>query len=78
MAEDLRRAGELADFVVVCPHWGTEYTLSATREQEEWAALFAENGADLILGTHPHVIEPIEWISGKEQEPGEGGFVGSV
>jgi len=62
VAEDLRRAGELADFVVVCPHWGTEYTLSATREQEEWAALFAENGADLILGTHPHVIEPVGWV----------------
>lgn len=75
VAEDLRRAGELADFIVVCPHWGTEYVLNATKEQEDWAAFFAANGADLILGTHPHVIEPIEWISGKEQEPGEGSLV---
>lgn len=59
---DLRLAGELADFVVVCPHWGTEYKLSATRAQKEWAEFFAENGADLVLGTHPHVIEPIEWV----------------
>lgn len=68
---DLRRAGELADFVVVCPHWGTEYTLSATKEQQDWAALFAENGADLILGTHPHVIEPIEWVKGDTAPGGE-------
>lgn len=66
VAEDLRRAGELADFVVVCPHWGTEYVLNATKEQEDWAAFFAENGADLILGTHPHVIEPVVWVSGKD------------
>ncbi len=64
---DLRRAEELADFVVVCPHWGTEYVLESTEAQREWAAFFAENGADLILGTHPHVIEEIAWV------PKEGG-----
>ena len=61
---DLSRARELADFVIVCPHWGTEYTLQETPAQREWAALFAENGADLVLGTHPHVIEPIQWVTG--------------
>ena len=59
---DLQRAEELSDFVIVCPHWGTEYVLDATKEQEDWAKLFAENGADLVLGTHPHVIEPFVWI----------------
>ena len=68
---DLRKAGELADFVVVCPHWGTEYSLNATKEQEGWAALFAENGADLILGTHPHVIEPIRWVEDGKVSDGE-------
>ena len=67
---DLQRAEELADFIIVCPHWGTEYVLEATKEQEDWAKLFAENGADLVLGTHPHVIEPIVWI-------GEDGFMRS-
>ena len=61
---DLQRAEEMADFTVVCPHWGTEYTLSETKTQKRWAELFAENGADLVIGTHPHVIEPVEW---KEQ-----------
>lgn len=68
---DLRKAEELADFVVVCPHWGTEYSLSTTREQEDWAVLFAENGADLILGTHPHVIEPIRWLEDGKASEGE-------
>lgn len=63
VAADLERAEELADFVVVCPHWGKEYVLEQTKEQENWAEFFTENGADLILGTHPHVIEPIEQIT---------------
>ncbi len=66
VAKDLEKAREMADFVVVCPHWGTEYVLEETSEQEEWAVFFAENGADLILGTHPHVIEPIAWTGGEE------------
>ena len=60
--EDLGRAKELADFVIVCPHWGTEYRLEETSVQKEWAQLFADNGADLVLGTHPHVIEPVKWV----------------
>ena len=59
---DLERAQELADFTVVCPHWGTEYVLEETKTQERWARIFLEHGADLVLGTHPHVIEPVEWL----------------
>lgn len=61
--DDLQRAQELADFVVVCPHWGKEYVLEQVKSQESWAQIFVENGADLILGTHPHVIEPIAQIT---------------
>jgi poly-gamma-glutamate synthesis protein (capsule biosynthesis protein) len=59
---DLEKANELADFVIVAPHWGTEYVLEETAQQQKWASFFAENGADLVIGTHPHVIEPIEWV----------------
>ena len=59
---DIKLAEELADFTVVCPHWGTEYRLTSDSMQEEWTKLFLENGVDLVLGTHPHVIEPIEWV----------------
>ncbi len=57
----LQKAKELADFVIVAPHWGTEYVLEQTSYQKKWAKLFAENGVDLVLGTHPHVIEPVVW-----------------
>lgn len=60
---DLTKAKEQADFIIVCPHWGTEYQLTPSEEQERWTKIFLENGVDLVIGTHPHVIEPIEWVS---------------
>jgi len=68
VAEDIERAEELADFTIVCPHWGTEYSLSVSDEQKRWTEIFFESGADLVLGTHPHVIEPIEWVEDEEGE----------
>ena len=59
---DIKKAEELADFTIVCPHWGTEYVLKQTSEQERWAKIFFENGVDLVIGTHPHVIEPVEMM----------------
>lgn len=62
IASDVARARELADFVVLCPHWGTEYVLKETQNQRDWAAFFMECGVDLVIGTHPHVIEPVEML----------------
>ncbi|MBO4750565.1 MAG: CapA family protein [Lachnospiraceae bacterium] len=59
---DIQLAESVADFTVVCPHWGTEYRLTADASQQKWAKLFLENGVDLVLGTHPHVIEPVELL----------------
>ena len=59
---DIQQAEQLADFTVVCPHWGTEYLLGISSHQQKWTKIFLENGVDLVLGTHPHVIEPIEWV----------------
>ncbi|MBQ5674884.1 MAG: CapA family protein [Lachnospiraceae bacterium] len=66
VVEDIRKAEEEADFTIVCPHWGTEYHLGISSMQEKWTELFFANGVDLVLGTHPHVIEPIEWIIDEE------------
>lgn len=57
---DLARAEEESDFTIVCPHWGTEYDHGISAMQKKWTKVFAENGADLIIGTHPHVVEPVE------------------
>lgn len=60
--EDISRAEELADIVIVCPHWGTEYSSKVSSYQEKWAQAMTEAGADVIIGTHPHVVQPVEWI----------------
>lgn len=60
---DIRKAEEIADFTIVCPHWGTELKLDVDSNQKKWANIFVEEGADLVLGAHPHVIEPIEWVT---------------
>jgi poly-gamma-glutamate synthesis protein (capsule biosynthesis protein) len=65
---DVARAKELADFVVVCPHWGTEYVYTPDSSQEKWTQLFYDLGVDLVIGTHPHVIEPVEWITSPEND----------
>ena len=62
---DVEHAKEEADFVVVCPHWGQEYSHGINGQQEKYAQLFADLGVDLVIGTHPHVIEPVEWVEGE-------------
>lgn len=62
MKEDIRMAKEQADFVIVFPHWGTEYVYEPDKKQKELAHFFAEEGVDLVIGTHPHVLEPVEWV----------------
>lgn len=59
---DLEKAEDLADFTIVFPHWGVEYVHEPNEEQKTLAKMMVENGADLIIGTHPHVLETIEWI----------------
>lgn len=61
---DIARARETADFVIVAPHWGTEYKLTPDENQKKWTQIFYDCGVDLVIGTHPHVIEPVERITG--------------
>ncbi|MBP5305908.1 MAG: CapA family protein, partial [Lachnospiraceae bacterium] len=61
--KDVEKAKKKADFIVVCPHWGTEYTHKTTAEQEKWTKLFAQVGVDLVIGAHPHVIEPVKEVT---------------
>ena len=48
------------DIIVACMHWGTEYRTTANSEQKELADFLFQNGVDIILGNHPHVLEPME------------------
>ena len=49
--------------VVVSAHWGNEYTHEPTEAQRTLAQKLASWGADVIIGTHPHVIQPVEYIT---------------
>ncbi len=61
--EDIKRAEQLADIVIVFPHWGTEYQTRPSGYQQKFALEMTQAGADLIIGTHPHVPQPIEKIT---------------
>ena len=63
VTKDLKEAREHADFVIVFPHWGTEYSFEVSDYQEEYTRLFSDMGVDLVIGCHPHVIEPVKWVT---------------
>lgn len=51
-----------AEVVIVSMHWGNEYTHTPTESQKEQARYLSELGVNLIIGSHPHVIQPIEYV----------------
>lgn len=62
LQQRIMKAKETADVVVVNAHWGNEYTHEPTDAQRTLAEKLASWGADVIIGTHPHVIQPVEYI----------------
>ena len=64
--QDVELAKTMSDFIVVCPHWGIEYQHTQSEEQGNLAQYLSDIGVDLVIGTHPHVIEPVEWITGTD------------
>ncbi len=60
--KDIRTVRDKVDVLIVAMHWGTEYSTGVTATQKEQAKFLGENGVDIILGCHPHCIEPWEWI----------------
>jgi len=59
IAADIKSLRPLCDYLVVSMHWGDEYKLNYNKEQENLAAFLAEQQVDLVIGHHPHVIEPL-------------------
>lgn len=62
LQQRIMKAKEMADVVIVNAHWGNEYTHEPTDSQRTLAEKLASWGADVIIGTHPHVIQPVEYI----------------
>lgn len=62
VAEDIKKVRNKVDFLIVAMHWGVEYTHEPTAYEKDSAKFLADQGVNLIIGTHPHVIQPVEWI----------------
>jgi len=65
MADDIMTAKESADAVIVSMHWGSEYQFHPSPEQLELAQFLADQGVLLVIGHHPHVIQPLAWVEGR-------------
>ena len=62
MEKDVRELKEQVDFLIVFPHWGEEYVFSPTDFQKTNGHNLLEGGADIVMGSHPHVLQPIEEV----------------
>lgn len=62
LKEDIQKIRDRVDFLIISMHWGIEYAFEPSPEQRKLAKMLADLGADLIIGTHPHVVQPIEWV----------------
>ena len=63
LSDILKQAREEADFIIAFPFWGEQDSMDYTQEQERQAQFLADNGVDLIIGSYPHVVEPVKWIT---------------
>lgn len=60
--EDIEKVRDKVDLLIVAMHWGVEYTHNPTEYEKDMASYLSSLGVDLIIGTHPHVIQPVTWI----------------
>ena len=60
--QDVEKVRDKVDVLIVAMHWGVEYTHNPTEYEKDMASYLASLGVDLIIGTHPHVIQPVTWI----------------
>ena len=60
--QDIEKVKGKVDVILVAMHWGTEYSLGVDEKQTEIANYLSSLGVDIIIGSHPHVVEPIERI----------------
>ncbi|MYL59646.1 CapA family protein [Virgibacillus halodenitrificans] len=65
IATEIAEAEKQADVVVLSLHFGDEYERLPNERQKDLVQFATDQGADIILGHHPHVLQPVEWVKGK-------------
>jgi len=73
--EEIQKAKQFSDVIIVFSHWGAEYLSEPAESVENLAHEFIDAGADLVIGSHPHVIQPIEVYKGKRIYYSLGNFI---
>lgn len=63
--DDVARARASSDVVIAAMHWGTENETEPDADERRYAQLLADLGVDIVLGSHPHVVQPLTWITGE-------------
>lgn len=63
---DITEARKNADVVIVFPHWGTENSHEISDYQKEYTKLFSSLGVDIVIGSHPHTLQPVEWVTNEK------------
>ncbi|MDE3838735.1 capsular biosynthesis protein [Bacillus methanolicus] len=66
MKNEIQRAKQEADIVVISIHWGNEYQRFPSEKQKQLARFLSNEGADIIFGHHPHVLQPMDWIKAND------------
>jgi len=69
MAREIDIIRPLCDFLIVSMHWGEEYHHEYSNAQEKLAAFLAEQRVDLVIGHHPHVLQPMEYVTRPDGKP---------
>ena len=64
--KDITEARKHADVVMVFPHWGTENSHKVSDYQKEYTKLFSDLGVDIVIGSHPHVLQPVAWVTNEK------------
>lgn len=73
--EEIRKAREQVDYLVVYVHWGVERETAPKEYQRTMGRQYIDAGADLVIGSHPHVLQPMEYYNGKPIVYSLGNFV---
>ena len=60
--EDIKRVRDKVDVLMVAMHWGSEYSNYPNKEEKSIAKFLSDNNVDIVIGSHPHVVQPIEYI----------------
>lgn len=73
--EDIKKASDVSDLIILYTHWGVEYVPASPQYVQDLAHEFIDSGVDLIIGSHPHVVQQKEIYKGKNVYYSLGNFV---